>query len=83
MCTYDNNGNIHFSDLTNFELLRNIQRGIVDISFEDNSETRYGLRDKTYEDIHELYMRLNLYEIKYGTAVMDAWKNSVSEKGSV
>lgn len=47
MCTYDENGNAHFSNLTNMELLRNIQHGIVTMSFEGDSKTRYDLRDKT------------------------------------
>lgn len=82
MCTYDKNGNIHFSDLTKNELLHNIQKRLVDMSFEEDSKTRYGLRDKIYDDIHELFMRLTLYEIKYGTAVMDAWERSINEKDS-
>lgn len=74
MGTYDENGNIHFSNLTKAELLYNIQKGIVEMSFENDSKTRHGLRNKVYEDIHELYMRLTLYEIVYGTSVMDSWE---------
>lgn len=66
MITYDEKGNIVFSKLTDEQLLKQIQEGIIKLSFEREFVNREVIRDRTYEDIHELYMRLwltnELYE---------------------
>lgn len=80
MGTCDENGNYHFSDLNRYDLLRDIHTGVINMSCEEDSKTRLDLLDKVYADIKELYMRLSLYEIVYGTNVMDAWKVAISKK---
>ena len=58
MVTHNEKEDIYFSKLTDRELLDEIQKRLVALSFEEDSTNRGIIRDRVYEDIHEMYLRL-------------------------